>query len=71
MLREDHDVGAAMPGRPTREDRRDYIAGLAKSPARWPLTRERAIELHRRLDALLLLTPTQRRARIFGREVRP
>lgn len=30
MLSEDHDVGAAMPGRPTREDRRQHSGTLAE-----------------------------------------
>ena len=37
MQREDHVVGAALPGRPTREDRCDYSAGLAGAEAANPL----------------------------------
>ena len=39
MQCEDHVVGAALAGRPTREDRRDYSAGLAETEAADPIQR--------------------------------
>ena len=36
-MREDHVVGATLPGRPTREDRRDYTADLVPHQAPDPV----------------------------------
>jgi hypothetical protein len=48
MRREDNVVGAALPGRPTREDRRDHNAARASAEAADPIK-----ALLDRLDAAL------------------